>query len=330
MKSLLIIFTIAILVPEITLGQTAVKDSGGLLYQIIVENDTIEYLKFTQDSDQNKPIILFLQGSLPKPLIFDFGNFRHVNIPFEYKIFLEEFDIVVISMPHTPVIAPKNKLNSQYCYIIDSTNQNSFHNEYLKGNELENYVKRTNHIISELSKKSPNIHLIGHSQGAKIASVVASKNKELKTVSLLGFNPFGRFDELIRREREKLNSKMITDEEYRKKLDILYGNWIEVNQTPKDFLKGHNSWTTFSIDYTSYLLDIEIPIFIGYGTDDIIAENCDLHPIKFIEKNKNNYTLRPYVGLNHDFFKVVNGKPDYKNGKRWTNVIEDIIKWSKE
>ncbi|HET6243798.1 MAG: hypothetical protein H0V01_11755 [Bacteroidetes bacterium] len=302
-------------------------------YSIYTENDTIEYIKIGTDTLSSKPIILFLQGSLPVPLIFDFVDFKHINIPFEYSEFIAYYHLIEISMPKTPIVAGQKNLNQEYCYIVDTVKENTFKQEYLKDNYLENYVNRTNQVISDLQKKewfkNDSIHLIGHSQGAKIAAVVASENSNISTVSLLGFNAFGRYDEYVRRERQKLKTNKITGEEYKSNIDELYERWTEINQKPKDFENGNNSITTFSIDYIPYLLNINIPIFVGYGTEDIILENCDLLPISFIQHQKSNLTLKPYVGLDHNFFEVKDGRPDFKNRNHWTDVIKEIIEWTK-
>lgn len=302
-------------------------------YAIYTETDTIEYIKVGADTLTTKPTLLFLQGSLPLPLIFDLGNFKHVNLPFDYKILTDKYNLVEIAMPRTPVVAGREHLNHQYCYVPDTADGNSFKKSYLRDNYLENYIKRTNHVIADLLKKQwalkDSLLLIGHSQGAKIATAVAAENRSVTSVALLGFNAFGRFDQYIRRERQKLQSGQITGDEYKSNIEAHYQRWTEINNAPGVFEKGHNAWTSFSIDYLPYLLKINIPIFIGYGTEDIIAENCDLLPIKFIENGKTNLTLKPYVGLDHNFFELKDGVPDRRNGGHFSEVINDIITWTK-
>jgi len=317
-----------------TSGATKIEGLDVYYFAIYTETDTIEYIKIGTDTLTAKPTILFLQGSLPSPLVFDLGSFKPINLPFDYKALTDKYNMIEITMPRTPVIAGKGHLNQQYCYVPDTADEDSFKTSYLRDNYLQNYVDRTNHVIADLLKRQwvlqDSIHLIGHSQGAKIATVVASENSHVASVALLGFNAFGRFDEYIRRERQKLKSGQISGEEYKKNIEAHYQRWAEINETPKDFEKGHNAWTTFSIDYTPYLFKINIPIFIGYGTEDIIADNCDLLPIKFIQNGKTNLTLKPYIGLDHNFFELKDGKPDYKNGKRWTDVVKDIVKWMEQ
>lgn len=304
-----------------------------LIYTIPSKEDTIQYIKIGTDTTTIKPTILFLQGSLPIPLIIDFNDFKHINIPFQYSELIKEFHLIEISMPNTPIEAMHNKLNKQYCFVTDTANQHSFKEEYLKNNYLDNYVDRANIVMADLMNKKwidkNQLHLIGHSQGAKIAAVVASKNKNIATLSLLGFNAFGRFDENIRRERNNFRQNKISGDEYLKNIENHYKKWEHIHQNPDDYVNGNLSWTTFSIDYVPFLLDIEVPIFVGYGTEDISAENGDLLPIIFIENKKTNLTLKPYIGLEHNFFEVKNGRPDYQSGNNWNAVVNDILMWMK-
>ncbi len=310
-----------------------ISDLDVFVYTISNSEDTIQYIKIGTDTTTVKPTILFLQGSLPIPLIIDFNDFKHINIPFQYTDLIKEFHLIEISMPHTPVETNQNNLNRQFCFTTDTTNENSFKKEYLKNNYLDNYVSRTNSVIIDLLNKKwvnkQQIHLIGHSQGAKIATAVASQNANISTVSLLGFNAFGRFDENIRRERNKLRQNKITGDEYLNNINYHYEKWEEINKNPNDYESGNLNWTSFSIDYVPFLLKINVPIFVGFGTEDISAENCDLLPIIFIENEKSNLTIKPYIGLEHNFFEIKNGYPDYQNGAHWTEVINDIIVWIK-
>ena len=229
MKNCLIITLLLCSAP--IFAQRSIDGVNALVYQIVTEDNTIEYLRFSSDTSKNKPTLLFLQGSLPSPLIMDFGSFKHVNLPFNYQNFLTDFDVAVVSMPHTPLIVSKEQLNDQFCYVTDSADQHSFDPDFMRANTLRTYVDRTHEVIKDIGKRSGSkIHVIGHSQGAKVAAVVASENDLVKSVSFLGFNPFGRFDEMIRRKRNQLGAGKITAEEYSKALKELYTQWKTIHE----------------------------------------------------------------------------------------------------
>ena len=166
-----------------------------LSYAIHTGTDTIEYIKVGTDTVTAKPTVLFLQGSRPSPLIFDMGTFKQVNLPFDAAALSEHYNVVEISMPKTPVIEGPEHLNADYDYVPDTARTDAFSPAYVKANYLENYVGRAELVITDLIKqpwvKKDSLILIGHSQGAKVAAFVASENKHICSVALLGFNAFG-------------------------------------------------------------------------------------------------------------------------------------------
>jgi pimeloyl-ACP methyl ester carboxylesterase len=192
--------------------------------------------------------------------------------------------------------------------------------------------RRTDQVITDLMRKSwvkkDSLILIGHSQGAKVAAVLAAENKHVAAVALLGFNAFGRYDEYVRRERKTLSSGKHTGAEYQARLDSLYQRWKDINASPNDVTSGNLAWTTFLYRLRPVLAPDRCPDLHRLRHQDHIAENCDLLPLAFISYGKSNYTLKPYVGLDHNFFELRNGVPDHKNGAHWGDVVGDVLQWS--
>jgi len=326
---------ILVFIHFLSFSQEKISGSSAYLYNLPheINYSEVQFISIGDTLSDTKPTLIFLQGSLPIPLIIDFDSFKHINLPFNYRKLIDSYNLVVISMPYTPVVVKKAELNSQYCFITDSTDALSYSELYLKVNVLETYVERTidviNHLRTSQNLTATPLYLIGHSQGAKVASVVASKHPDINGVALLGFNAFGRFEEQIRRLRSALYSKQVTFEFYEDKLSRLYDQWKLMVNDSQNYLEGHHTWISFSIDYTEFLKQIKCPVYIGYGTEDIIAENSDLIPLTLIEGGNTNYNIHPYLGLDHNFFATQNGKPDRKSGGHWTVVITDVLKWFK-
>lgn len=297
-----------------------------------LDKHEVEYIKIGSDTLNKKPVLLFLQGSLPIPLVIDFETFKHINLPFSYQKWIDKYHIIEIAMPHTPVVLHHSELDQQYCYAPNSEKP-GYDTNYLKNNVLDNYTTRTHQVINDLMQKSwvdsTQIHVVGHSQGAKIATVLAAQNPNIASVSLLGFNAYGRFDESIRRVRTQFRKQEMSGEHYTQTINQFYGQWKHICDNPKEFKNGNNSAFSFSINYVPYLMQIDVPILIAYGTEDIGAENCDLLPLEFIRNNKFNFTMKPYLNLDHNFFELENDKPNYQKG-HWNDVIEDIILWIEE
>ena len=303
-------------------------------YSTRLEEQKVEYLRIGKGGEEPRKTLLFLQGSQPIPLVFDLNGTQVLSLPFDFMKLEQDWNFVVISPPETPVIADQDHLNDQYNFIPEPSDKNALAQSYLDANYLENYVARTEAVIKDLKRqawvKPDELHLIGHSQGAKIATVVAAGNPDVVSLNLLGFNPAGRFEEMIRRERRKMEKGEITGLEYDKNIHNYYKIWTEIRKEPNSnkivWSDPNRTWTSFSIDYVPYLLKVEAPIRVVFGTEDIIAERCEQLPLTFIDAGKENLLIRPYAGLDHNFFEVEDGKPNYEKG-HWDLVLKHTARF---
>lgn len=189
------------------IAQTQVEGLPGVSqFSVQKEGQTIEYLRLAQDSDKPQKTLIFLQGSQPKPLIFELESGKYLNLPFDYrKLFVPKegeeglnWSLVIISPPETPLMADQAHLNPEYNYIPEPEQPDQLATAYLETNVLQTYTDRTRAVLEDLQHQpwanANDLHLVGHSQGAKIATVVAAENPQVKSVVLLGFNPYGRFE----------------------------------------------------------------------------------------------------------------------------------------
>lgn len=299
------------------------------------KNSTIEFLVYETDLTHKKPVLLFLQGSLPIPLIKldDEGNYHYSILEnFDLEKITKHFHLVAISSPFTPLEAKFDQITKQGFYVPDISKPREFDVNYLKNDKMEVYIERLNKVIAYLEKqkwvKKDEIHVFGHSQGSRVAVVAAANNKKIKSVGLFGYNPFGRIEQFVREARKEATSGEISWE----KADSIIQDNIDFMQTiqNEDTIKAkphYTSWKSFSKNTFSELLSLKQPIYIAYGTEDNVSDQCDMLPLLFIEKGKSNYVVKRYTGLEHNFFpKDENGQVDYKNGK-WKEVIREYLEW---
>src|SRR5690606_96523 len=152
----------------------------------------------------------------------------------------------------------------------------------------------------------------GHSQGAREAVAIAHSNKSVTQIGLFGYDPKGRFEQEIRRIRKFAETGSISWEE----ADSLSESWLKFYETSlkeneKKVSPGLISWISYNIPSLPLLLELKIPVYIAYGSADIVSDNCDLLPFYFSEKGKSNLTLIRYAGLEHNFFPLDSeGNPD--------------------
>jgi len=308
------------------------------LFTITATNgDTIHFIKTNADIEKKKPTIIFCQGSLPIPLILI--NESHgpyiASFNFNYTKLCDKYNIIEISMPHTPPISPQHKLNHQYCFVSDTTNQTSYDPLFLRDNQLENYVSRANCVIKFLKKQpwvdAKRIGVIGHSQGSYIAAALGRVNKSVKAIGYFSGNPDGRYTQYIRDIRRSELTKQITHEEAQSKINRFYDKWksyckgVDCDSMGLDNVK---SWVSFSLSSRENLVKMKAPILIAYGTEDLEhAEGCDLLPIYFEINGKTNYKMMPFVGCGHNFEEIAaDGKHNWEK-MHWDEAIDGFIEY---
>ncbi len=316
-------------------SQNKIQGTSYSHFQIKLKNDTIDFVIADTSLNVKKPLLLFCQGSQPVPLFIKLDSdlvFPVTLSNFNVNELNENYHVCVISMPKTPVLVEERNLDDQYCYITDTTRRYSYSREYINANYQENYVKRANLVLKFLRKQSwiNNNKLIvsGHSQGARVAVGIAHSNRHVTHLGLFGYNPSGRIEQILRRIRRDAETGHISWE----KADSLQRKQYEFYQLLqyKDSIHPFSSrvsWSSFSKPTVNELVELKIPVYIAYGSEDIIAVQCDLLPLLFIDNSKENYLIKRYPNLNHNFFPLSeNHKPKYREGK-WKVVFNEFIDW---
>jgi pimeloyl-ACP methyl ester carboxylesterase len=307
-------------------------------FQLKNPKDTIDFILINGNTTARKAALIFCQGSNPAPLVTILPNGKKffTSMNFDCNKIAKDYHIILISMPHTPVEVPKQKLNNNYSFVSDTSNPHSYHPAYLAANYAENYVRRTKDVINFLSAQTwvdaRRIILFGHSQGSEIAVGAAINNPKIFKVGYASGNPLGRIDQLIREQRKRVAEGKITQEEGQKEIENIYEMWRQINESPNavttEFGDPNRTWTSFSRPLIDDLLKIKQPLYVVYGTADITATFCDLLPIYFISAHKTNLTLKPYPGLEHNYFEVgKDGSPIYEKG-HWQEVMDNFLLWA--
>jgi hypothetical protein len=303
-----------------------VKNIAARHFQLKTTKDTIDFVLINGNIDTIKPVLIFCQGSKPMPLItieLNGNKFFTLMTNFDYKKISKNYHLI---------------LSKDYCFITDTSNQQSYSTMYLKNNYADNYIRRTKDVINYLYKQKwvrPNkIILFGHSQGSTVAVGASLNNAKVYKVGYASGNPLGRIDQLVRERRKLINDGKLTQEEGQSQIESIYEMWRQINESPNaittEFGDPNKTWTSFSIPNIDNLLNLKQPLYVVYGTADITSSFCDLLPIYFIRSHKNNLTLKPYTGLEHNFFDIdKNGRPIYTKG-HWQEVMNDFIKWTEQ
>ncbi|SHM53752.1 alpha/beta hydrolase family protein [Flavobacterium xanthum] len=324
---------------QIIFGQNRnIINNQAIPFSLIQKKDTIDFIVIDTKLDRVKPIFLFCQGSLPLPLFVKTAKEKIWMIGggitnFDLDEIKKNYHLIVISMPKTPVIIDEKNLNESYCYIPNAEKPDEFDADYVKSDYLENYGNRAKAVLKFLRKQKwvDNSKLIvaGHSQGSKVATLIALNNKKVTNLGLFGANPFGRIDQNIRNYRKSAESKQMTWEEADERIENTY-KMLNDSYDEKKLKENPDllAWKSFSRPLINDWLKIKIPTYLAYGTNDIASDLCDLVPLFYIQNSKTNLTYKRYLNLEHNFFEVKeNGRADYEK-EHWQEVMNEFIKWT--
>ena len=328
-----LLLTILLLFYSIFLFGQETDEFGFRHLQSLYKGDTVDILIKSKKGEEQikKPLLLFCQGSLPIPLIIKYNENGKKGI---YNVFvfntdslINNFHVAIINKPFVPLIADKNSLSNALTFTDSLGNYST---DYTKRNLLDYYVDRNIQVIKFLQKQrfisSARLIVAGHSEGSAIAATIAFKFKKVTELIYSGGSPLGRIMSIIERARNeqlKDTSRNINEifEYWRKTVE----NKSDDNSTGDTF-KGLYQFSNPPL--MEMLLKLNIPVLVTYGTKDFgaFAQN-DYLRIAAISKKKKNFTFKDYVGLDHNFFPLLqNDKPNY-DVFNWDKVADDWRRW---
>jgi pimeloyl-ACP methyl ester carboxylesterase len=302
--------------------------------QTIYKGDVIDILIKSKPGEENvsKPLFLFCQGSLPVPLMIRYekdGKKLIYNVfPFHADSLAKDYHIVIVGKPYVPLVADEKSLNSDMSYK-DSTGK--FPKKYIERNLLHYYVKRDITVLTFLRNQSwaakDKLVVAGHSEGSAVAAKIAADYSKVTALIYSGGNPLGRTMTLMARAR-------INETDSSKAAENIFQYWKNVIDNPGN-VDGDGD--TYKLNYQfsypppmNYLQKLKIPVLVTYGTkDDGLVNAADYFRLEMIRLNKNNFTFKDYIGLEHNFFPVKpNGEINY-DIYNWDKVAEDWRSWLK-
>lgn len=310
-------------------------------YSFVLEKAKDQYFIISKTKEK-KPVLVFIRGSDFVPL---FVNGESIIFPFNIKEYQKDFNIVVLPKPGIPIFSDStqnkfiNETYTQGYYLNDSA---QVPEQFIKSNNLQYYIKSYNEVIGHLRKQPyverDKIYLIGHSQGANVALSIALKNKKVSKIALLGTHIGDRFTEATRKIRNLERLMQVSRQDAQNQIDSLYKSYIDLYENRENNEKLFDNNTYFS--YASFtfpnistkLMKLKTRALLVYGTNSLQDIDCDELRYELIKKQKVNIIIKPYVGLDHNFFEV---KEDTATGNRvklynWDKVFRETVNWLKQ
>ena len=326
-----ILINIAILLISIQVfGQKAPEDFGYRHIMTDFMKDTVHIIVKSKKGEEQikKPILIFIQGSLARPVLKYNGNKHFPPFPFSANILEVEYHIIVINKPGIPFISDMEDLDKNKEFIDKSTGLPPA--EYLEKNNLNYYVERNNKVIEYLIRQDwvdiSKIVVAGHSEGSTIAVKLAEANQNVAQLIYSGGTPYySRIASIISQDRAAEPDSTNWVEK-----DFEY--WKNTTDNPFDISRehGYNTYKgtySFSENLSCSFKKLKIPVLISYGTKDLACPYNDLLRIEMIDNNKTNIDFKAYSGLEHNYFPLnSNGSINYDEFN-WDKVAMDWKKW---
>lgn len=298
--------------------------NGFIRKDTIHKKDTITILYSNVKKNKDpKPTIIFLQGSLPTPLILEKENVRKLSVPFDYSKLIDSVNLVIIKRKG---VLLSSKFDSLKFVQSNPTK------EYLKNNNLFYRAKQANIALDYLRKQKwvdkSKIFVVGHSEGYRVAAYLSKiSGKKISKLVCMSADPFNRTSEDITKlglensinHDDSLNCTIISD---------LVKDYKNINNA-SEYVDNYNlfNWASYETNMPiTYFKKFKNPLLIIYGTDDLKSFNN--HILPFIIQKK-NLKINAYPDMDHNFFIKEYDKNNnlIQESYHWDSVFKDVVNW---
>lgn len=293
---------------------------------VLFGRDSVDVLVQSPKGEEQtkKPLLLWCQGSLPRPLILYDERGAFGGLPFLSEGQRPDCHIALIGKPGIPLVADARTLDPGYNFVDKKTHTPPRY--YCQRNYLEYYVRRNEAVVRYL-KKQPWVDRArvvagGHSEGSGVVARLAAVPGLVSRAVYLSGSPLGR--ELTEVARDPADSTGTG-------IEMEFAQWQHAvdHPTQNDCTPGDSDKNVYSHGQPDlpYLLKARVPVFVGYGTRDAGAMANDYLRLEAIRLHKNTFTFHPYLGREHNFFSFKNGHVNSEDWY-WEQVGRDFLRWA--
>jgi pimeloyl-ACP methyl ester carboxylesterase len=289
---------------------------------VMYGRDSVDVLVLSQPGEekQRKPLLFWVQGSLPTPLMLYDKRGAFPVFPFHPKAVLKSCHLVILSKPGIPLTADVEGRDPNQMF-----RQTAPPPYYCARNYLDYFVRRDVAVLRYF-KKQPwvdNSHVVaaGHSQGSTIVAHLAAVPGLVSHAVYLSGNPLGQLMSILAQSRQAEDSVAASATFQRWQTAVAHPAVADcVGDDPRNMFG-------FGAALLPVLLRAKVPVFVGYGTRDWGVAGDDYLRLECIRLHKTNFTFRAYPGREHNFFGFKNERIDYDDFY-WDRVGDDFLGWA--
>ena len=303
---------------------------------VLFGKDSVDVLVQSKPREElvKKLVLLWCQGSLPRPLVLYDSTGPLRVFPFATRAGADSLaafcHLAIIGKPGIPLTGNLQDLvNASF---VDKTTR--LPPAYFCQRDYLGYYVRRNEAVVRYLKKQPwvdktRVVVGGHSEGSSVAAHLAAVPRLLSRAVYLSGSPLGR--ELTKMALNPANTD--SDGTVAAGVEAAFGYWQQAVDHPMQNecnQSGDSNRNIYSHGQSvlPLLLRAKLPIFVGYGSrDDGTAANNYLH-LEAIRLHRTNLTFRRYAGREHSYFRLTKaGRPDYSDDY-FSVVGREFLRWS--
>jgi esterase/lipase len=223
--------------------------------------------------------------------------------------------------------------------------------------QLESDILTAVELLKSTKGINPSkIGLFGFSQGAVLAPIVASNNKDISFIVAVSGNTTTDKEFIINQSLNRLRQRNFSEaqqdgarqimeqlfqyskdkkngKELQKQIDKAYesgyGQYSLPRQLPTDDeIKNLSTWNSFDHDPAKYLTNLQVPSYFVFGQNDIlIPVDESIEILNKIYGSKQQFlTIKKYSNADH-FIKTMPDRNNFDFPKYVNGYIDDLTKW---
>jgi pimeloyl-ACP methyl ester carboxylesterase len=295
------------------------------------------YYLATKNLQQEKPVLLFLEGSGCFPLL------RIINDGQNCCIYINTISIDIDSLANYYHVILVNKPGVP---LIDSMNVNTYENLNLNGIPCaETYTQKISFewrtraasialtkALKEVKANRKKVIVMGNSEGGQVAPAVAASNKAVTHCINICGSGINQFYTPIIKTRLKARQGIISYEEAERQVDSLFAMYADIyknkDATDKSWYgQTYQRWSSFTLNPPlEYYRKLSIPTYIAIGAKDENGDvlSADYIKLEFLRLGKNNLTYKVYPNYDH-FFNEIAGKKKIAHSRE---AYDTALQWA--